>query len=336
MSRPTLRNTLRMAASAYAEQDFERARDAAATAVALSPDSVPAHHYLAASLAALGQPRAADRAFHEGLTLAPGDPELLLGLCDLLTGELSTDAPALEEALALGELGGTLAARKEDEGLTLEFALTCARALTSLGRPAEAVVRLAGFDAEENTDLHLQRGMAHFELGALEAAAECFDLALALEPDEALAHWYLGLIAEHLGESDEALRHAERARRLDPETFPTPFLSTTRTFEGAVERAIEQLAPAWKSRIRRFEIVVEALPPRGRLGPLSPLALWDLRETGEGQTIALFRRNLERGSGSLEALVKNLQRTLRRAIAKSGRPRHTPSPIQLYPAAIEQ
>ena len=48
-----------------------------------------------------------------------------------------------------------------------------------------------------------------------------------------------------------------------------------------------------------------------------------------------FRRNLERGAGSLEALIRNLQRTLRAAIGRSSKPRRPAAPVPLFPVAAE-
>ncbi len=319
MSRPTLKTTLRLAARAYADEDYERARDAAATAIALDPESVPAHHYLAASLAALGQTRAADRVYHEGLALAPSDADLILGLCDLLTGELGRDAPALEEALALGELGARLAIARGDETQALEFHLVCARALTSLGRPADTLDILARYPEVQSTDLHLQRGMACFELGHFEPATLHFEAALTLEADEALAHFYLGLVADHLGDPTRAAYHQALAERLDPDTFPPPYPAAERTFERALARARRALSPTHRARLEGMPIRLERLPPRERLGPISPLALWAHEPLPGGRGLVLYRRNLERQVRDFDGLAGLIERCLRAALSDEGR-----------------
>ena len=43
----------------------------------------------------------------------------------------------------------------------------------------------------------------------------------------------------------------------------------------------------------------------------------------------------ELAAGNLEALIRNLQRTLRQTIAKSDRPRRETAPVPLFPAAGE-
>jgi len=321
MTRPTLTNTLRRAAAAFSATDYELARDAAATAVAIAPDSVPAHHYLAASLAALGQVRAADRAFHEGLSLAPADGEILLGLCDLLTGELATEAAALEEALGLAITGRKVAEEREDPSLELEFILAQVRSLISLGRSEEALTELSRVEhsrVERHCDFFLQRGIAHFESGALTAAHQDFDSALEIENEEPLAFWYQGLIAELQGELKQAQQLLERARRLDDETFPVPVMMSESTFNKALDRAASGLEASIRVRLSNVEVELCSLPPLALLGQVSPLASFYAKRgvAGQADRIMIFRRNLERQSRNAEALNRKLSLALRQGLAR--------------------
>lgn len=84
-------------------------------------------------------------------------------------------------------------------------------------------------------------GVAALERGDLEAARTSFDKALGLNPREAEAHKYLGLIADRAGDLEDAARHLGEAARLAPTSAPDRnnygviLLRLGRTREAAAE-----------------------------------------------------------------------------------------------------
>ena len=53
--------------------------------------------------------------------------------------------------------------------------------------------------------------------GDLDRAAEVFDAVLATTPDDAEAHYQLGMIALNRGRNEEAIAHLDRVVELAPE-----------------------------------------------------------------------------------------------------------------------
>jgi len=328
MTAPTLDEALDRAVAAYEAGDLEAARDAASVAVSLDRSSVEAHHFLAAALAGLGEVEQADRAYHEALALEPDDPELLLGAAELLVSDLADDADALSEAIELAARGAALAREDEDTDLAGELVLVEARAFIALGRSKTALHRLD--EAErllgDDADVGLHRGMALFELVRPDEAAKCFEAVLAREPDEPLAHHYLGLCLERLGDADGALAHLERARRLAPEEFPSPVTLSERAFDAVIESALERLPGRVREWLSNVAVLVEPLPLDEDLldsdPPLSPLILGVFRGAPLGEkasedpwahfpsSIVLYQKNLERSCASREELVEEIEVTV--------------------------
>jgi tetratricopeptide (TPR) repeat protein len=65
--------------------------------------------------------------------------------------------------------------------------------------------------------LQLAMGTAYYELGRDDKATGALRRAIADDPRDASAHFFLGLVARRSGRTDEARRHFELAARLDPE-----------------------------------------------------------------------------------------------------------------------
>lgn len=328
MSRPSLEDVLARAARAYEQSDFEAARDAASVATSLDPKSVAGWHYLAAALAGLGEPGQADRAYHEALALGPDDPELLVGAADLLVSWFDDDEDALAEAVELCARGAALARKEKDDELTGDFVLLEARAFLALGKAKTALHRLdeAARLLPGDVDVALQRGIALFEVLRLDEATAAFEAVLEKEPREALAHWYLGLVAERRGDAAAATRHLEKARRLDPDAFPSPITLTEDAFAAAMEEALESLPEKVRHYLENVPVMVEPIPLDDDLldgdPPLSPTILGvfrgaPLKDKASDDpwsqlpsSIVLYQRNLERSCRSREELLEQIEVTI--------------------------
>jgi tetratricopeptide (TPR) repeat protein len=78
-----------------------------------------------------------------------------------------------------------------------------------------------------------------------EAAAEEARQTLALKPDHAYAHLFLGLSLRKLGQSEEALKEFQQAVRISPEsTDPHLHLGEALLESGAKEQGLAQLEKA--------------------------------------------------------------------------------------------
>ena len=80
--------------------------------------------------------------------------------------------------------------------------------------PNQKSVQFAAMDAEAHCNL----GVTLKELGKLDQAEACFMQAIALKPDFAQAHSYLGKVLYALGHKNSALSSIERANLLDPKS----------------------------------------------------------------------------------------------------------------------
>jgi tetratricopeptide (TPR) repeat protein len=70
-----------------------------------------------------------------------------------------------------------------------------------------------------DTDALFTRAVSHLRVGEYAAAIELLDQVLAVEPDCAPAHAYVGLAHFHLQDVDTAKWHLDRAVDVDPEEF---------------------------------------------------------------------------------------------------------------------
>lgn len=326
-----LERLLEAAAGALEDGAPEAALAKAGEALAAAPRSVPALHYRAAALEALGRTAEAREAYRRALSAGKEDPELLLGAAAFLVDGLpeeEQDRPDLEEGLSLARRGGKLADRAGDAPLAAELALVEARALSQLGLPEEAlpVLARAARGAPEDAAVRLEQGIALFDLCRFDEAGAALAEAEALAPDDAWVSHQLGLLAERRGDEEEARRRFARARKLEPDQFPRPPSLSHAAFEAAVEDALAALPEGVRRYLSNVAISVEELPSdqdlRGSDPPLSPGILGLFRGAPWGQkasmdpwshlpsAIVLYQRNLERAARTRAELVEQIGITL--------------------------
>ncbi len=151
-------------------------------------------------------PRALE-VFERAARLDPDDAfiQISIGHAQRGLGNLPAATAAYERAIALGP---GLTAARHNLGITLYHA----------DRPVEA---LETFDAvlermPEHTGALVDSALTLMLLGRLDEAEVRLERALALAPDLALAHLYLGQLHNERTDTDTALRHLRRAVELDP------------------------------------------------------------------------------------------------------------------------
>jgi predicted Zn-dependent protease with MMP-like domain/Flp pilus assembly protein TadD len=328
---PEVVRLVEAAADAFEAGRFEEALARADEALAGSPRTVAAQHYRAAALAELGRIEEARVAYERALAHARDDVELLLGAADLHVNRLQEDEPdraLVERGLELARRGGRLARKSGDAQLAAELAWLEGAALNQLGRPHDAIPRLAEAAAElpGSVDVLLEQGIALYELSRLDDARKALLRAERLEPEEPWIHHHLGLVAERGGDDEEARRRFARARKLAPDEFPKAIALSPAAFDQAVEDALAKLPDQVRRYLANVAITVEDLPSDDDLlaadPPLSPSILGLFRGSPYGRndaidpwthlpsSIVLFQRNLERFARSRADLIEQIGITL--------------------------
>jgi predicted Zn-dependent protease with MMP-like domain len=289
---------------------------------------VPALHFRAAALTELSRLDEAEDVYVQALVDDPEDPETLLGLADLLISHLGEEHEALERGLETAENGLRIADRLGATELVGELSLLAGTARNQLGdaRGALAALERAHALLGDDVDVLLERGVALFELLRWDDARVQLEQVLELDPEEAWAHHYLGLVAERAGDARASERHLARARKLAPESFPPPVTLTAEEFDRAVEDALAKLPEKVTRYLSNVAIAVDDVPAdddlQGSDPPLSPTILgvfrgapWRDKTTADPwahlpSSIVLYQRNLERCARDRDDLIEQIGITL--------------------------
>ncbi len=328
MARAQSSSLLEQAASSWEERRFEDVLRISEEILAADPKSAPARHFRAAALVEQGRHREGLEEYDRAQRLDPHDPEILLGLSDLLVCHSGEDREQIERGLQLCEKGRKLARREKDPELEYDFLLLEGTGLNQLGDSTRALKTLdAALEIlPESMDAQLERAIALFELCRFDEARKSFEQMVRQAPEEPWAHHYLGLIAERRGEAKEAARCFQRAQDLLPEEFPPPVRLDDSEFDKAVEDAIAQLPEDVREYLENTTIAVEPIPADEDLissnPPLSPSILGVFRGTPVGErsvsnawdhapaSIVLYQRNLERFARTREELIEQIEITV--------------------------
>ncbi len=175
-------------------------------------------------------------------------------------------------------------------------------------------------------------GQILFELGQFSAARRSLERAIGLEPESAHSIYHLALVSEHLGLSEESERLFAEAASLAPEMYPLPVRIAPEGFEAAAEAALEKLPEEIRKYTANCPLIIEDLPGSDiiREHNLSPQILGlflGVPITASGSNplqatalkvdvdrILLFKRNLEKVSGTREELVEQIEITVKHEI----------------------
>jgi Flp pilus assembly protein TadD len=68
----------------------------------------------------------------------------------------------------------------------------------------------------------MNTGLAHLKEGKFDAAVERLQAAVALDPTNAPAFYYLAQALQHTGQSEAALAAYQKAKELNPRVKPLP------------------------------------------------------------------------------------------------------------------
>lgn len=176
----------------------------------------------------------------------------------------------------------------------------------------------------DDANVHLlDLAVARFETCDLVGASDAAREVVRREPDNAEAHWYLGLSLERLpGGQAEALTELAAARQLAPDQYPWPLDLDVAAWEEAIREAAAELPPALEAFWSGIPIQLVEEPDLDELRamdpPVSPavsgLYVGKLGEdddplTDRPDAVRLFRRNLAL-CRSVDELVQHITESL--------------------------
>jgi protein O-GlcNAc transferase len=175
-------------------------------ALALRPDSGVLLNARARALVGLDRPEEAEAAYRHAFAVLPQAMQIANNL-----GCLLRDRGDLPAAIAWFARARQLAPDSP------EVACNLAEALAAQGRDAESVVQFRHALSLRPGSAEVLAKFGHMLLtrGNLRAARECYEAALRQRPDDPASHNNLGVIYQHIGESDRAACSFRTALDLD-------------------------------------------------------------------------------------------------------------------------
>jgi tetratricopeptide (TPR) repeat protein len=289
-----------------ASGDIAGALRSAEKAAEMDADSPEVQNLLGYVLAADGRAEEAIERYRQAIELDESFVEAMLNATEVLLHPLRDWDAAIamvEQALEWIEEDAEMA-----DALLLQVDALLGKGARD---EAERVLSRVPKGPFDNAGIELALGRAWFELGKVAEAEPHLERALALEPDLADAHYYVGLCREQRKDLTGMAVAFLRARDAELRASPPPTTMTATEFEERVRGAIQSLpAPMAKTIDGAFvivgdvpgaEVVAEGVDPR------IPVLLDGLSSEGEvprASRIFVYRRNVERmGSGDERALI---------------------------------
>ena len=325
------KHLLDQASREYRAGRFATAFDCASTAADLAPRSIDAHHMRAAAAAGLGRFDIAQVGFALALALDPDDPETLSASADFYINALPrTGRESILVGLEYARRGRAEAVvrRGVSADLRARLALLEAQSLNDLGLAEEALVRTADTLrlAPASREAYHERGVALFNLCRFDSAKDAFIRVLRSAPNDAYAHYHLGLIHERLGRAARSEHHFRKARALSPHEFWEPVPVSAEEFQNEVTEALSELPGELRSMVGQVAIEIVDLPDLDDLTavdpPFSPTILGLFRGLPlamdaaqydreiPDRAIVLYRKNLARAVRSRKELDRQIRQTL--------------------------
>lgn len=292
--------------------DFAGAQVSAEQGVELDGQSPEAHNLLGYVLASQGLAEEGLEQYQQALALDECFVEAMLNAAELMIHPLHDFDGAgrmIQEALDLAESKEEVA-----DALLLQFD---ARMHAGDETGAAEVVRKLPAGPYETSRLDFLVGRAMFEVGMHSEARTLLAAGLGREPDNSDGHYYLGLLAELAGDQDAAIRSLLQARALDLATGDVPGAARLEDFEVLARTTIEALPEALRMLVAGALVIVSDVPGvelvADGVDPRAGLVLDGLSGPGEPPAIGrvfVYKRNLERVGGPLEALGAELTELL--------------------------
>lgn len=243
-------------AVAHATGDHAAAVSLLEPAIRKDPGNERAWFYLGSSYQAMGRYARAAAAYDQALKIKPDFSEAKAGLAETyeIQGNLEAAADLLQEMLERspedGRLYHRLGGLLRRQGRLQEAARMLLRAAKLAATPQEALYDLAG---------------VYRELGQPVEEMVCYQRILARDPDDALAHFNLGLLHARQGrhrEAAAAFRRAAMLRRGFPPVHYFLGLSYLELGDPASAREQWRILKRFDPlQARRLEEQIQARPP---------------------------------------------------------------------------
>lgn len=290
--------------------DSRGARASARRALEIDRNSPEAHNLLGQAAAHEGDADEALEHYKQSYSLDDGYVDPMLNAAEVLIHPMAR----FEEAIALCEEVLEFAEVKEEraDAVLLKF-----DALHAMGQDdaARALLDDLPEGPYEGPFTGYLVGRAWFEVGEFERAAPLLVAAVAAEPENADARYYLAMTRDRQRDWKEATRGFLEARSLDL-AAPSPSWSPTRElFHRTVERALAGLEPDVSAALDRaivlvsdapgMEVVADGVDPRAGV-LVEGLGGEATDEPAEGPRslvrVFVYQRNIERSCGGIEQL----------------------------------
>ncbi len=249
--------------------DTQGAASSARRALELNPNSPEVHNLLGYVAALDGDCDEAIEAYQQAICLDDAYVEAMLNAAELLVHPMGQFEDAIEfcnQVLDLTEY--------EDEvidALLLKF-----EALLALGQSDEARALLARLPRGpfENATQNFLAGRAFYELGEHERATELIDASLSVQPDNAEALYYRGLLHELEGDSRSAAARFLQSRQLEIEIGMPPWAPNSEAFMLFTQKATAELAPELRAFMDVADVFITDLPgPEAVVDGVDPRAM---------------------------------------------------------------
>jgi tetratricopeptide (TPR) repeat protein len=245
--------------AAFEAKDYDRVLAELQQVVRLSPPEAEAYLYLGLTYAALKRYPEAMEAYRQAIKIKPDSPQAYLNL-GAVYEKLDKPQEAMaawkaaarvkpEDGMAYYKLA-TLFWQRGEKNLALEHYkiletkdVELARILREhcpdLVREPSPQVKLT----DEGQKI-LTRGMEYYKARNYQKARESFTEAVRIMPEEAQAHYYLGLTNALLGLTQESLEACRKAVTLKPETYSWREVGSAYAKLGRGQEAVEALKEA--------------------------------------------------------------------------------------------
>jgi len=276
--------------------DLNGAMASAEQTLELDGDSPDAHNLIGYIHAANGNLDMALEHYHQAIDLDEHYLEAMLNAAELLIHPLGSLAEAirvLDQALESCETADDIA----------DASVLKVDALLQQGDSAAAAELLMGLPEGpfENQQLEFLIGRAHFELEQTDEAAPLIERAASRSDASPDVLYYLGLLRDRQGRTDEAPLAFLKTRHLDGLLPRPPWAPSHARFEKIVQAALRDLPAELAQRLEGNLIMVTDLPGlevvAEGVDPRTPLLLDEMATTAGGEEqrrLFVYQRNIER------------------------------------------
>jgi tetratricopeptide (TPR) repeat protein len=232
--------------------------------------------------------------------------------CHHVLGDLEAAEEALHTALEISD------GEEGDEEMAVQANLLLAELYLDVGdlETAQEHAQTAKTLDRDNPDAEVMLGEVLFEMGQFEDAGKAASRAIDKDQRHPGAWFLRGMVAERSADTAAAAKAFEKARTLDPDSFPEGLEMTDAELMETAKAAMADLPEEHKSFVSPLRLSVAALPPLedikgGHVSPTAPLALKGEALDADGGAprpteMVIYRNNVLRHCVSRDDLGEGL------------------------------